>query len=48
MQLTVRQKNIISIVTAQEEASISEIKERLTEDISIPTLNRDLAALVAP
>ena len=46
MQLTPRQQDIINIVTAQEDFSISQIKENLNEDISIPTLNRELAALV--
>ncbi len=47
MQLTPRQQEIIQIVTAEETASISAIKEHLREDISTPTLNRDLAKLVA-
>ncbi len=47
MQLTPRQRDIINIVTTQEAFSISQIKENLNEDISIPTLNRELAALVA-
>ncbi len=47
MQLTSRQQDIINIVTSQEGASISGIKEHLSEDVSIPTLNRDIAALVS-
>ncbi len=47
MQLTVRQQDIIDIVTAQQPAPISKIKEQLREDVSMPTLNRDIAALVA-
>ena len=46
MQLTNRQQNIIDIIDKQEKTSISEIKDKLGEDISIPTLNRDLAVLV--
>ena len=46
MQLTSRQQDIINIVTAQEQVSISKIKEHLNESVSTPTLNRDLAALV--
>lgn len=47
MQLTPRQQEIIEIVTAHKTVSISIIKKHLNEDISIPTLNRELAALVA-
>lgn len=47
MKLTPRQQDIITIIIAQENASISEIKEHLQENISTPTLNRDLAVLVA-
>lgn len=46
MPLTARQQQIINIVAAQENASISQIKERLQENISIPTLNRELSVLV--
>lgn len=46
MSLTQRQLEIISIVDAQEQASISKIKELLSSDASIPTLNRDIAKLV--
>lgn len=47
MRLTTRQQEIIDIVAVQEQAPISRIKEHLREDVSIPTLNRELAALVA-
>jgi Fic family protein len=47
MQLTARQGNITDIVAAWGAASISEIRERLPEKVSVPTLNRELAALVA-
>lgn len=47
MQLTIRHQKIIDIVDNQEMASISDIKSRLQEEVSIPTLNRDLAALLA-
>lgn len=47
MQLTVRQQNIIDIITARQQAPISKIKELLRDDISMPTLNREMAALVA-
>lgn len=46
MQLSNRQQEIINIVSDQESASISAIKDHLNEDVSIPTLNRELAALV--
>ncbi|MCK4945452.1 MAG: Fic family protein [Alphaproteobacteria bacterium] len=46
MQLTNRQQNIIDIIDKQEKTSISEIKDKLGKNISIPTLNRDLAVLV--
>ncbi|MGB4056833.1 MAG: Fic family protein [Alphaproteobacteria bacterium] len=47
MEITSRQKEIIDIVGAQNGASISMIKDGLRESVSIPTLNRELAALVA-
>ena len=47
MQLTPRQQKMIDIVMARESASISEIQEHLYQNVSIPTLNRDLAALVS-
>lgn len=46
MQPTARQQDIINIVAAQTNSSISQIKEALREDVSIPTLNRELAALI--
>jgi len=46
MKLNPRQKNIINIVMKQPYVSISYIKEILQEEVSIPTLNRDIAALV--
>ncbi len=47
MQLSARQQKIINIIMAQENTPISAVKEQLHEDVSIPTLNRELAALVA-
>jgi len=47
MQLSPRQQTIIEIINKNDNLSISEIKDRIGKDISIPTLNRDLAALVA-
>ncbi len=47
MKLTPRQREIIDIVVNRKTASISDVKTHLQEEISIPTLNRDLAALVA-
>lgn len=47
IEITVRQQEILDIVEAKKQVSISEIKVFLEEDISIPTLNRDMAALVA-
>lgn len=47
MQLTPRQQEIVNIITVQERASISGIRGQLREDVSTPTLNRELAALVA-
>src|SRR5690606_11150346 len=46
MKLTNRQQEIIRIVAAQESAAISKIKELLYDEVSIPTLNRDIAKLV--
>ena len=46
MNLTPRQQKIIDIVDAQGQASISRVKELLSSDPSIPTLNRDMAKLV--
>ena len=47
MQVTPRQQSIINIVASRGGASISEIKEDLGEDVSIPTLNRELTTLMA-
>lgn len=47
MNLTPRQQEIIHIVNAHKQASISQVKELLASDTSIPTLNRDMAKLVA-
>lgn len=47
INLTNRQKNIIDIISSSNNASISEVKVKLTEDISTPTLNRELASLVS-
>lgn len=44
--ITNRQQRIIALITSEEQLSISQIKELLQEDISQPTLNRDLAKLV--
>ncbi len=46
MKLSNRQQEIINIVTANEQIPISQIKKRLGDAISIPTLNRDIAKLV--
>jgi Fic family protein len=47
MQLTTRQQDIIDIITALQQAPISKIKEQLRNEISMPTLNRELVILVA-
>ncbi len=47
VNLTVRQQEIIQIVTTKDNAPISTIKELLSEEASIPTINRELASLVA-
>jgi len=47
MQFTDRQQRIIGIITAEKQASISQIKELLNENVSQVTLNRDLARLVS-
>lgn len=46
MALTSRQQSIIDVIVIQASASISKIKKQLREDLSIPTLNRELAQLV--
>ena len=47
INLSSRQKEIIDIIRVTDNATISSIKDELSEDISIPTLNRELAHLVA-
>tara|TARA_R110002095_G_scaffold211432_1_gene199625 strand:- start:281 stop:1339 length:1059 start_codon:yes stop_codon:yes gene_type:complete len=47
MQLTARQQEIIEIVKRNDNSAISQIKDQLSESVSVPTLNRDLADLVA-
>ena len=47
MQITARQQDIIDIITAQQQAPISKIKKQLQDDVSMPTLNREMAVLVA-
>ena len=46
MNLTTRQQEIINIIKAQEQASISQVKTLLNDEVSMPTLNRDMAKLV--
>lgn len=46
IHLTNRQQQIVALINAQKQLSISQIKEQLQENISQPTLNRDLAKLV--
>jgi Fic family protein len=46
MNISPRQKNIIHIVKNDNATSISQIKNSLSEEVSIPTLNRDIATLV--
>ncbi|MBY0402592.1 MAG: Fic family protein [Cyanobacteria bacterium] len=46
MQRTLRQQEIVEIIAELNSASISQIRERLTQELSIPTLNRELANLV--
>tara|TARA_R110000737_G_C14614741_1_gene491700 strand:- start:3057 stop:4121 length:1065 start_codon:yes stop_codon:yes gene_type:complete len=46
MNLTPRQQEIIDIIATQGRLSISAIKELLDRELSIPTLNRDMAKLV--
>ncbi len=42
-----RQQAIVDLIRAHGQLSISEIAEQLPDDVSIPTLNRDLANLVS-
>jgi hypothetical protein len=44
MQITSRQQNIIDIITVLQQAPISKIKEQLHAHVSMPTLNREMAA----
>ncbi|MDL5051511.1 Fic family protein [Oscillatoria amoena NRMC-F 0135] len=46
MNISARQQEIMQIVLEQEKASISQIQERLSQKVSIPQLNRDMAGLV--
>lgn len=45
-QLTLRQQKIIDIVREKGRVSISDIQSLLDDEVSIPTLNRELALLV--
>lgn len=47
MQLTARQLEIIEIVKRNDQCAISQIKDQLSDNASVPTINRDLADLVA-
>ncbi|MRG47452.1 cell filamentation protein Fic [Chitinophaga sp. SYP-B3965] len=47
MPTTPRQQLIIRILGSHPNIQISEIKQRLTQEVSIPTLNRDLKELVS-
>lgn len=47
MQLTTRQQDIIDIITVLQQAPISKIKEQLRNEISMPTLNREMVILIA-
>lgn len=46
-KLTARQKEIIAITKDYAPIAISQIKEKLQNDVSLATLNRDLAVLIA-
>ena len=46
MKLNTRQQEIINVIKAQDQASISQVKALLSDDVSMPTLNRDMAKLV--
>lgn len=46
MSISPRQQLIIKTLGSHPNIQISEIKKRLTQDVSIPTLNRDLRELV--
>ena len=45
-KITSRQEQILDILERNPSASISQIREMLNLDISIPSINRDLAKLV--
>ena len=47
MELSRRQQAILELIAQQKQLSISQIHATLNENISIPSLNRDMAALVA-
>jgi Fic family protein len=47
MQLTPRQQVILATIKQLNQASISQVKHHLSETLSTPTLNRELAELVA-
>jgi Fic family protein len=42
-----RQQKMLNIIMAKPGVQISEIKDRLDKDVSIPTLNRDIATLLS-
>mgnify|MGYP000474690332 CR=1 FL=1 len=46
MKLTARQQEIINIIAKQKRAAISKVQELLSNKVSTPTLNRDMAKLV--
>ena len=46
IRLSQRQQQIIAIISQQEQASITQIKELLREDVSRATLNRELVKLL--
>ncbi|WP_024771654.1 Fic family protein [Aquimarina macrocephali] len=46
MNLSTRQQEIISIIASQGQVAISQVKNLLSHDISIATLNREMAKLV--
>jgi Fic family protein len=46
LEVTPRQLEVLQIVASGQSASISTIHEQLSDAVSIPTLNRDVAALV--
>jgi Fic family protein len=46
-KITTRQQEILGFIAREDKVSISQIKESIAHSISIPSLNRDLAALVS-